>query len=179
MVQSGACECVRPLHPLPSTVLDSLVASRCVHVPRAWARKVIGISEALSETVNNLRTNFITTRSLRPVRSRPANLQARAVFLHHALNRVKHNPSKRAAPAGMHGGKGSCLRIADQDRNAVGGLHSRQNAGCVADNRIAVDRIAASVFCRLRFGELIHQLARRSRAPASNPPGPIRCPGKA
>ena len=47
-----------------------------------------------------------------------------------------------AAPAGMDGGYGSFFGVHEEDRGAVGGLDSQEEAGAVGDGSIAFARLA-------------------------------------
>src|SRR5678815_2359636 len=114
--------------------------------------ELICINEALPETVDHLRTNFVTTRGSGRSDRDPQIRRLSTVFLHQSLNRVKHDPGKRPSPAGMNSGKRTCLRIANKHWHTVSSLNSRQHMGHVTDDRIAVDRIAQRALRRFRFG---------------------------
>jgi len=55
----------------------------------------------------------------------------------HPANRFDDDALESAAPAGMNGGDGALFRIDEENRDAVGGLHTEQEAGTVGGGGIA------------------------------------------
>src|SRR4029077_17892464 len=55
----------------------------------------------------------------------------------HTTQRFCRDAASRAAPAGMNRSDCAALRIGEQDRNAVGGLHDEQNAWLASDESVA------------------------------------------
>ncbi len=58
----------------------------------------------------------------------------------HPANRFDDDAPERAAPACMDGSDGALLRIDEENRDAVGGLHPQEEAGTVRGGSIAAAR---------------------------------------
>ena len=71
--------------------------------------------------------------------------RARAKFHLHAAERFFGDARERAAPAGMNRGDGALLRIGEKNRNAVGGLDGKQDAGLAGEQRVAFRRFRLAV----------------------------------
>src|SRR6185369_44966 len=96
-----------------------------------------------------------------------------AVFVTHALDANDDSARQRSTPARMNGGECARNRIADQYWNAVRCLHAGQHALRIADNHVAIDRVAVLVLSRLRFFPRINDANVRAMHLPATSQGPL------
>src|ERR1041385_1042862 len=116
-----------------------------------WREHPVCIRETTCERINDLSANLVATWTSGSTNRSAQILRVHIVFFCQTLDSGEHFRRQRSAPAGVHCGKRASHRISEQNRNAIRCLNTGQHAFRIADNHIAIDRVAAFVLSRLRF----------------------------
>ena len=108
------------------------------------------IRKAVCKRIDHFTPDFVTTRSSRNANRDSQVFGLRAVFIRQSLHTCDHRGSECATPTGVHGGKRTRARIANENRNAVSRFNSGEHSIRVADDHVAIDRLAKMIlrgFC--------------------------------
>src|SRR5688572_3449061 len=106
------------------------------------------IRELHVESINDVSTHFITTTARCWSNRCDHFVRFSAIFATHLFKTFQSDTSQRSTPACVNGRISSGNRIGQQNRNTVCSLYTCQHPSCIADNRVAVNRITSSVLRR-------------------------------
>ncbi len=120
-----------------------------------WCEKFVAVRKVFSKSIDDFRTNFVATRTRRGSNRDAHLLGARSVQSRHTLQRLSSDRRQRPSPTGMNRRERARLRIANQNRHAVGSLNNCQNIFSFADDGIAVIVVSTGIGRRLCFARLI------------------------
>src|SRR5690349_24213731 len=119
-------------------------------------KQLRAISKATRKRIDHIAPDFITTWTSRSADRRAQVFGSRTIFVRQTLHANDDSGRECAAPTSMDRRKRTRPRIANQYRHAVSRLHTSQDVLGVANNGVAVDRLAELIFRRLRFRDGVH-----------------------
>ena len=97
-----------------------------------------GIGELRRELGDEFRAHFIAAGAYGGAESGEEIGRLAAKFEAQAAHGLFGDACKRALPTRMNGGDGSLFGIDEEDRNAIGGLHGKKQAGAIRDGGVAL-----------------------------------------
>src|SRR5690242_5041476 len=100
------------------------------------------IRKATRKRIDHIAPDFITTWTSRSADRHAQVLRPGFIFFRQTFHSFYNSSRKCAAPTGMDRRKRTRPRISNQYRHAVSRLHTGQHVLRVADDHVAVDRLA-------------------------------------
>src|SRR6185295_114703 len=121
----------------------------------SWRKQLASIRELAGERINNIAAYFITTRSSSRANRNAQIFRLSLVLRRQTVHRHDPNTSQGSAPACMYSRESAGLWISNEKRYTISRLDPSQHSFCVADDRVAIDRVAAFVLGRLCFSSIL------------------------
>src|SRR5262249_17474652 len=119
-------------------------------------KQLRALRKSTRKSINHIAANFITAWTSSSANRRAHVFGLRAVLIRQTLQSGNYGRRECATPTGMNRRERTRTRVADENRNAISRLPPRQHAISVADNHVAVDRLAELILSRLGFFDRIN-----------------------